>query len=108
MKESFEISIVTGLVDYDATDVTYDHVDGELEFRFDDLYQYFLADVTILVWLAAQRHESVQVLIDVTFNIIVKLLVFIPFDRHEQSVHVCLLQILCVKELLHAHKRFVG
>ena len=87
--------------------VTYDHVNSELEFRFDNLNQHILANVALLVGLAAERHEGVQVLVDVTLDVIVQLLILVPLDSHKQRVHISLLQVFRVQKLLHAHERLV-
>ena len=60
--------------------MTYNHVDRQLKLCLDDLNKDIFGYVALFVCLATQRHEGIQVFIYVTFNVVVQLLVFVPFD----------------------------
>ena len=80
--------------------VTYKHVDCQFKFILNDLDQDVLRDKAILVWLATQGHECVEVLIHVALLVVRQLLILVPFDCHEQATNVKLGEVLAVEEFL--------
>ncbi len=75
---------------------TYHHIDCQFKFSLDNLYQDILRDETVFVSLTSKGYESIQIFIDVTFNIISELLVFVPLDSAEESLDVQFLQFFGV------------
>ena len=87
--------------------VTYNHVDRQFKLFLDDLHQHVLRDEAIFVSLATQGHKGVEVLVDVTFVVVGKLLVLVPLDGEEEAVDVETGDTLRVQILLHGNQHLV-